>query len=132
LNVTSRGSCAEYLLLARSVRTVAFLFLATTSTCAFSDSVQEMKSHAWSACLLVAVVPMTSPPMKDDLPPFRPGIGATPACRAGPSFINCNAVVPNGWMPILPSVNAWVQVGPFSDFTLAGVMPSLNILRYRV
>jgi hypothetical protein len=59
-------------------------------------------------------------------------MGAAPISRAGPSFIVCNAVAPNGWMPILPSPNACVQVGPFSDLTLAGTSPSENILRYSV
>src|SRR6266536_1016781 len=97
-----------------------FLFFATTSTWAWSDSVQEMKSHAAAACWLLALTPRTSPPTNDELPPVRPGIGATPICRFGPSFIPCSAVAPIGWMPILPSLNGCVHVGPDSFFADVG------------
>src|SRR5262245_41291815 len=96
-----------------------FLLFATTSTCAFSDSVQEMKSHAAAACWLLELMPSTSPPTNDELPPVRPGIGATPTFRSGPSLSPCRIVAPCGWMPTLPSENSWPQVGPdsfFADF----------------
>src|SRR5262245_25640230 len=102
-----------------------FLLFATDSTCACSDSVQEMKSHAAAACWLLEPMPSTSPPTNEELPPVRPGMGATPTCRSGPSLMPCNAVAPIGWMPTLPSPNSCVQVGPDSFLADAGTTLSL-------
>ena len=41
----------------------------------------------------------------------------------------CSAVAPIGWMPILPSPNDWVQVGPDSFLADAGTTPSAYSLR---
>src|SRR6266496_2864663 len=107
-------------------------FFATTCTWVCSSSVQEMKSQACAACVLVAPMPSTSPPTKEDEPPVRPGIGATPTCRSGPSLRVCSAVEPSACRPIFPSVNACVQVGPASFLTALGTRPSPYSRRYRV
>src|SRR6476469_1791063 len=101
-----------------------FLLLAAPSTCAFSDSVQEMKSQAAAACWLFELIPSTSPPTNDDEPPVSPGIGATPTWRSGPSLMPCRAVAPIGWMPTRPSPNSCVQVVPDSFFADSGTTPS--------
>src|SRR6185295_1316611 len=100
--VTTRGSAAEYLFSARSVRAIRSLCLASTSTCAASDNDQARKSQAASAFVVVEEIPTTSPPTKVDCPPSGPGIGITPILRPEPSII-ASVVDGIGPTPILPA-----------------------------
>src|ERR671914_2237206 len=110
---STRGSCEEYLLEARSVRPTTSLFLARTSTWASSDSVHDTKFHAASACLLVEETPTTSPPTNVDSPPSGPGIGATPMSM--PLGISPSVVDGIGITPMWPLGKNPVQVGPCSS-----------------
>src|SRR5882672_9163171 len=112
--VTTRGSAAEYLFSARSVRAIRSLCLARTSTCASSDSDHAMKFHAASGLVVVADIPSTSPPTNVDCPPSGPGIGITPTLSPAPSII-ASVVDGIGPTPTLPDWNRPTQVGPCSS-----------------
>ena len=113
----SRGSSAEYLLSARSVRPGTSLFLAMISTCASSPTVQDTKSQAASAFSLVEEMPSTSPPTNVDSPPSGPGIGATPMSMS--AGIRPSVVEGIGITPMLPLGKTPVQVGPASSLAPA-------------
>src|SRR5262249_42350452 len=119
-----RGSADEYLLAARSVRAGTPLFLAMTSICGSSDSVQDRKSHACSACEGVAPMPGVSPPANVDSPPARPLIGAAPGLMLAADSITPSQTAGPGAMPILPLCNAPSHVGPASSFDVGAATPS--------
>ena len=72
---------AAYSLSARSARETTSLFLASTSTCASSDIIQDRKFQAWAAFSESLETPMPSPPTNVEAPPSGPGMPATPTSK---------------------------------------------------
>src|SRR5665213_459251 len=120
LMVTTRGSCAAYWLFARSVRPTMSWFFASTFNCAVFDSDQARKFHAASACLLVAEIPIPSPPTNVDAPPLSPGMPETPVSAGIEPSVDAGI----GMRPTLPVAKGAVQVGPDSSFVPGAVIPS--------
>src|SRR5918999_1695646 len=121
---STRGSFDEYWLAARSVRATTSLFLASTSTCASSDSVHDTKFQAASGFSLVDDTPTTSPPTNVDSPPSGPGIGATPMSML--LGISPSVVEGIGMTPMWPLGKNPVQVGPCSSLAFGITTPARN------
>ncbi len=105
------------------------LFLAMTSTWASSETVQDRKSQAASAFLVVAETPIESPPTNVDSPPSGPGMGATPIFMS--AGIRPSVVDGIGMTPISPLGKKPVQVGPCSSLAVGPVTPFVVEARAR-